>query len=137
VSCTLFQPSGNPRLLGCERCGRLQPAHDYLKPRKPHLERYLTVLAARSAGLSDDRGLRVFADHRALPGGLRPRTSDEWDREVAEELADAGNYLVWALLEDLVGYWAGEAEATTRFERRLRALRRVVEAWTDLHTDAH
>lgn len=99
------------------------------------LERHLTNLAAVAAGLPNDRGLRAFADARCLPGPIR--TPRNWDQEAAEELADCANYLVWGLIEDYDAYAAGEPEGTARFERRLRALRRVVEAWADLLTEAH
>lgn len=99
------------------------------------LERHLTELAATAAGLPNDRGLRAFADRRAWPGGIR--TPRDWDQEAAEEIADCSSYLTWGLVEDHPGYLAGEPVATARFERRMRALMRIVEAWVELFTDAH
>ena len=99
------------------------------------LERHLTDLAARAAGLPNDRGLRAFADARCIPGPIQ--TPRDWDQEAAEEIADCANYLAWGLIEDHPGYLAGEPVATARFERRLRALRRQVESWHELFTDAH
>lgn len=106
-----------------------------MRDRDLPLERHITHLAARAAELPNDRGLRKFADHRSHPGGVR--TDANWDQEAAEEIADCANYLVWACIEDFPGYLAGEPVATARFERRLRALRRQVESWHELHTDAH
>lgn len=136
TACRAFLTSPNPRITSCARCGRSRDAHTHERKRNPALERYLTDLAAQAAGLTDDRGLRAFADHRAHPGGIRP--GRDWDIEIAEEIADgAGNYAIWALEEDYVGYMAGEPDATARFERRLRTLVRLMQAWHELHTEAH
>lgn len=106
-----------------------------MRPRDLPLERHITDLAARAAGLPSDRGLRHFADRRAWPGGVR--TPRDWDQEAAEEIADCSSYLLWGCIEEYDGYLAGEPVATARFERRLRALRRQVESWHELFTDAH
>jgi hypothetical protein len=106
-----------------------------VRARDPLLERHLTDLAARAAGLPNDRGLRAFADRRTHPGGVR--IGADWDQEAAEEIADCANYLAWGCIETYDGYLAGEPVATARFERRLRALRRQVESWHELFTDAH
>lgn len=106
-----------------------------MRERDLALERHLINLAALAASLPDDRGLHRFANARCMPGPVR--TPRDWDQEAAEELADCANYLVWGLIEDYDGYVEGEAVSTARFERRLRTLRRVVEAWADLLTEAH
>jgi len=104
-------------------------------PRHPALERHLTDLAAQAAALPDDRGLRAYADYRTLPGHLRDNA--DWDQEAAEEIADLANYLVWGCIEVYDRHLAGDPVATAKFERRMRALVRCVQAWHELHTDAH
>lgn len=107
-----------------------------VRERNLPLEREVTLTAAKAVGLAHASvSLRDFADARCMPGPIRlPR---DWDQEAAEEIADCANYLVWALTEDYAGYLSGEPEPTARFERRMRALSRLVEAWHDLMTEAH
>lgn len=58
------------------------------------------------------------------------------DRETAEELADARNYLLWGLDRLHARAMAGDPEVLDDYERRLRALSHVVAAWHALHTGA-
>ncbi len=112
-------------------------------PRNVARERALTELAAEAAGflsstpeglqVGDDGGLRAFADGRAQPGGVRYDGRD-FDREVQEELADAGNYLVWSLVPEYESVVAGESRASSDYARRMRALSAVVEAWHALRS---
>lgn len=114
-------------------------------PRDEPLERHLTDLAAEAAGymipgpegkpVPDDRGLRRYADYRTAPGGLRRGV--DWDQEADEEIADLANYLVWGVIQVYDAYLDGDPEATRQYERRMRALVRCVQAWHDLHTEAH
>ena len=98
------------------------------------LERELVDIAARAAGLPIDLGLNEFAEYRAHPGPVRlPR---DFDREVAEELADARSYLVWAVQRDYDRFLAGDPAATDAYERRMRCLSALVIAWRELHTSA-
>lgn len=102
--------------------------------RQPALERELVSTACCAAGLQGDRGLNEFADSRAHPGPVRlPR---DFDREVAEELADARNYLVWGIAEIYQAFLAGEPLALDVYERRMRCLSALVVAWHELHRDA-
>lgn len=103
-----------------------------MRSRNPGLERELDALAARSVGFPSDGGLGRYADQRALPGGVHHRNADDWDREVAEELADARNYCVWGIEAVWAQVQAGDAEACDQYERRLRALSRIIGAWHDL-----
>lgn len=110
-------------------------------PRNEPLERKLTMLACQAAGkfsadgtTGDDRGLRAFADARTLPGGLR---DVDWDIEAREEIADLANYAVWGVIQVYPGYLAGDPDATRHYERRMRTLVRCVQAWHELHTEAH
>jgi hypothetical protein len=96
------------------------------------LERELTELAARSVGLVGDGGIGAFADFRALPGGVRPRSLEAWRREVAEELADARNYCLWWAQSVYRAMLAGESAACEEYERAMRALAGVLVAWRGL-----
>lgn len=142
-----FIHDANPRREHlCCRCDRPRGAHEYR--RDVELERYLTELAAQAAGFTkvvfdeygfpenagDDMGLRAFADGRAHPGGVRATL--DVDREAAEELADCGNYLVWGIVPIYPWVLKGETWACDIYERRMRALRGVLIAWRELHTQA-
>jgi hypothetical protein len=100
--------------------------------RDHQLERELTDLAARSVGLVSDGGIGAYADGRAHPGGVRPRSQDGWLREVAEELADARNYALWWAQKNRPGMLAGDADACDAYERAMRALAGVLVAWRGL-----
>jgi hypothetical protein len=110
-ACPEFLESRNPRVRSCARCAHIREAHPEkatgLLPRDRDLERRLLQLACDAGG------------------------------HPSEELADCSSYLTWGLVRDHAGYMAGEPDATARFERRLRALVHVVDAWRDLHTEAH
>lgn len=102
--------------------------------RDPALERQLLDLAARAAGLPPDNGLHDFADHRAHPGPVRlPR---DFDREVREEIADAANYVRWTIQESYPAFLAGDAAAGDAYERHMRVLVKLTEAWHELHRGA-
>lgn len=107
-------------------------------PRDRHLEAHVTELAGRSVGMVNaegkghDAGLGAFADSRALPGGVRPRSREEWATEVAEEVADARNYLLWWVQSVWEGVQAGEPDACHEYERAMRALQGVLTTWRAL-----
>lgn len=102
--------------------------------RDPALGSYLVDIATRAAGLSSDHGLNALAEHRALPGPVRlPR---DFDQEIREEIADARNYIIWAIQELYEAYVAGDPQAADDYERRMRALSRLVQAWVELHKDS-
>jgi hypothetical protein len=106
-----------------------------MRERNLKLERELTDLACEAGGLpgAGGRNIRAFADGRALPGGVR-LTLDA-DREAAEELADARNYLVWGIVAIYPAVLAGEPNACANYERRMRALTALIKAWVALHTE--
>lgn len=107
-------------------------------------EHRVVQLAALAAGLATREpsgGVRLlggtaqlerFADQRAGDLPLRPRTDDQWHIEVAEELADARNYLVWAIQKLEPAYLAGDGDAADRYASSLRALVAVLQAWSAL-----
>lgn len=101
------------------------------RPRDHAVERDLIDLAARAAGYSDDGGLIAYAEHRAMPGGVR--VGVDWDQEAREELADASHYLRWGIQTVYAGFLAGDLEAGEAYERRMRALAGVIRAWHELH----
>lgn len=101
-----------------------------LRDRNLEVEAHLMRAAVRATRHADDGGLSAFADSRAWPGGVR--TDLDPDGETREELADARNYLVWGLERDFAAYLRGDAVATVRYARRLRALSAVIEAWQAL-----
>jgi hypothetical protein len=112
----------------------------HLRARDIQLERYLTSIAAQAVGhtklkdgtvVGDTGGLDEFADGRAHPGGVR--ASMDYDREIAEELADARNYAVWGIEPYWAEVRAGESRYTADYERRMRALSHLVAAWYALH----
>jgi hypothetical protein len=105
------------------------------RPRNVPLEVELVDLAARAAGYPSDAGLSRFADARAWPGGVNPRTPDGWRQEVAEELADARNYLLWEIEEVYEQVLAGGGDACTVYERNMRVLTAVLAAWWALLGD--
>lgn len=141
---TDHMPSLNPRLEGqCAKCGKPIPQLEVeveTRPRDIAAERHLGQLAASAVGLTrpgpdgraigDTLGLDDFADHRALPGGVRLTLDSE--QECLEELADARNYLVWGLVPLSERFEAGDADAAEMYSRRLRALSYVVKAWAAL-----
>lgn len=143
MNCPGFLQSINPRLGGCARCGRLPDRHHLVAvpaaptdhPRDKPLEQRILALASEAGGHQGDHGLWSYANHRAFPGGIRANLDS--DQEAREELADCANYLTWGLVRDYEAYEQGQPEATDRFERRLRTLKHVVDAWYDLHTGAH
>ena len=100
------------------------------RPRNIPLERELTVMAANAVDFLDDQGLSDFADHRALPGGVR--LTLDWRREAMEELADCRNYIVWGIEGFWSGYLNGEPEACKQVAFGLTALGAVVRAWDAL-----
>lgn len=105
-----------------------------MRPRDRVLERHLDSLAVRAAGRRHDGGLSRYAAARAHPGGVRAGL--DADREAAEELADAWNYLRWGIEQVWGAYLAGDPDAARVYERRMRALVGVLNVWHDLHTPA-
>lgn len=109
------------------------------RPRDVQLEREITALVWRAAGLPVDpdggpSSLDLFSDFRANPGGLYvPR---DWDNEQREEAADWWNYGKWAACQWYDGYLAGDSESCRNYERTLRALVHVARGWQALHTQA-
>lgn len=102
--------------------------------RDPALGLYLVDIATRAAGLTSDHGLNALAEHRALPGPVHlPR---DFDQEIREEIADARNYAIWAIQESYGDYLAGDPGAADDYERRMRALSKLVLAWVELHSDS-
>lgn len=107
------------------------------------LERYLLDIAAQAAGhtrpeglsvVGDDGGLGAFAAHRAGDAGVRlPR---DFDREIAEELADACNYARWQIQQHHAAFLAGDAEAVDAYERMMRVLSALTRAWHELRTNS-
>lgn len=135
MACPGYMPSANPRTRGCERCGLLPKHHVKTaevgkRPRDLGLERKLTEIAAKSAGLHSTAGLDDFADRRAHPGGVREALDAV--QEAAEELADARNYLTWGIERVYDAMLAGDSEATATYERLMRSLAGVVVAWDAL-----
>lgn len=163
-SVTVCSPSPNPRVK-CARCYRPElcteksgvtpgesnpdggttglvgqvappptlPATDHTRPRDMDLERTLIDTAARAAGHTTDYGLRDFADARAWPGGVRDM---DFDQEIAEELADASSYAVWSIETIYDQVIAGDPLALDRYERTMRALAKIIEAWKELRTES-
>lgn len=102
--------------------------------RDPALERQLLDIAARAAGLPTDLALGAYADRRTLPGPIHgPR---DWDTEIREELADAANYIRWAIQEHYAALLNGDPAASDAYERRMRVLVKLTEAWAELHRTA-
>jgi hypothetical protein len=79
----------------------------------------------------DDGGLWRYASFRTRPGGILLR---DFDQDTREELSDAVNYLTWAIEQEHDAYLAGDPAAADNYERRMRALTHVVNAWHALHT---
>jgi hypothetical protein len=114
---------------------------EHYRERDISLERYLTSIAAQATGhtkpkgdgtsVGDTGGLDEFADRRALPGGVR--AGMDYDREMAEEIADARNYAVWGIEPFWAEVRAGESRYTSDYERRMRSLSHLIEAWHALH----
>ena len=100
------------------------------RPRNIRLERELTAMAAEAVDFLDDCGLSDFADHRALPGGVR--LALDWRREAMEELADCRNYIVWGIEGHWEGYLDGDPDASKQVALGLTALSSVVRAWDAL-----
>lgn len=135
----ICRESSDPRRAGRCACGKKITYG--MRDRDIDLERYLTNIAAQAAGHMDvrpdgsmtgnTRGLDGFADHRALPGGVRSEM--DYDREMAEELADARNYAVWGIEPIWAEVRAGDSQHTADYERRMRALSHLVAAWHALH----
>ena len=99
-------------------------------------EQELTNLAASAAGAPGaGSSLSAFADGRALDGGVRPRTIDQWRQEVREELADARNYIVWTIDAIRGWYESGEAWACALYVQLMGCLVGVVQAWSALHQE--
>ena len=140
----VHRPSADPRRAGKCACGEQMPEapadeqhrEEYVDRDLWH-ERHLTDMAARAAGffktgplgtpVGDTGGLDDFADARAWSGGVRANI--DADRETLEELADARHYLVWGIQQVHDDYLAGDAQAQDTWQRRMRALRAVIEAW--------
>lgn len=135
----ICRESSDPRRAGRCACGKTITYG--LRDRDIDLERYLTSIAAQAHGhtetlpngtlTGDTRGLDDFSDHRALPGGVRGDM--DYDREMAEEIADARNYAVWGIEPIWTDVRAGESQNTSDYERRMRALGFLVAAWHALH----
>lgn len=102
------------------------------RARNLDLERELVDLAARAAGFPADGGLSTYADSRALPGGVRQRSPERWRQEIAEELADARNYLVWEIEVIHGAMMGGDPDACEIYLRNMSTLRAVVAAWWSL-----
>lgn len=126
----------NPRNKGlCVKCGR--PIQEPTRPRNVQLERALTDSAAMAGGHTymreggqteaDTGGLTAWAEHRALPGGVR--LSIDALRETREEIADARNYLIWGIEPIYERYLAGEPLACDEVARNMNALTFLVSAW--------
>ena len=99
-------------------------------------EAEITNLAATAAGVPGaGASLGAFADARALEGGVRHRTIEEWRQEVREELADARNYIVWTIDAIRPWYESGEAWACAAYVQLMGCLVGVVQAWSALHTE--
>lgn len=79
---------------------------------------------------SDLAGIDVLAKKRALPGGIR--IDLDYDQEAAEELADAWNYLLWGSVILYQAWLEGHVWAADLIQRRLHALRKLVEVWRAL-----
>lgn len=133
--CPAPAPASNPRHKGaCVRCGK--PIAPDTRPRDITLERKLSDSAARAAGYTtpdgggDTGGLTAWAEHRALPGGVR--LNIDTLRETREELADARNYLVWGVEPIYEQYLAGDPLACDRVARNMNALTRIIQAWHEL-----
>jgi hypothetical protein len=147
----IHRPSPDPRRAGCA-CGHhplvdtpvavqadADKAGNYEEyvDRDLALERYLSGLAARAAGYlrampdgsvqGDTGGLDEFADARAWSGGVR--ASIDARREIQEELADARHYAVWGIQQIWDAYRAGDSAAAREYDRYMRALQHIVEAW--------
>lgn len=118
------RPSPNPRISECVKCGRPMPQ---MRDRDLSLERELTQLAAKAAGLLDAGGIDDYANARALPGGVRPGL--DFEREMREELADARNYACWAVEPLWAAHQAGDPDASKQVAKTLQALSAVVKAW--------
>lgn len=100
--------------------------------RDPELEQYLVDVAAKSAGLPGDGGVLAYADTRALPGPvIVPR---DFDREIREEIADAVNYACWGIQAVWDRVLAGDPDVMDQYERHMRTLAALVQAWHALHT---
>lgn len=109
-----------------------------MRPRDHARERSITELAARAAGFfdADGRGqtfgLDDFADHRALPGGVR--SGVDWTEEGREECADLRSYLVWRIEEVLPGVERGDSDACDVYARHMAALSGLIAVWHALHS---
>ena len=117
----------DPRKQGsCVRCGRVLPP----APPSPDdlcdeaFETQATLVAARQAGV-DGRALDAFARARKMPGLVKQHATRDFHQEVAEELADARNYVVWWMEQE-------RAAGTLTNEKQwnlMQALGAVAVAW--------
>lgn len=105
-----------------------------MRERNHRVERELRDIAVKAAGMVQDYGISAFADHRALPGGVR-RDMDAFT-EVREELSDAWNYLRWGAERQYDAYLAGDPTAADEYEWHMRAMTDLLRLWRTLHTRA-
>ena len=105
------------------------------RERDIHLERVLSLDAAYAVNLSSTGGIDEYADLRAHPGGVRADL--DADQEAREELADARNYLLWGIEPIYAMVRSGRSQYAADYERRMRALSHVHQAWHALHTEPH
>jgi hypothetical protein len=117
-------PGPNPRTQGsCVRCGRLLPPAT-VDLCDETFETQATLTAARQAGV-DGRGLDAFARARKMPGVVKQHATRDFHQEVAEELADSRNYIVWWLEQ-------ARADGTLTNDKQwnlMQALGAVAVAW--------
>lgn len=102
--------------------------------RDPAYEQELVELAARAAGTPSAVGILPFAQDRAMAGGIRPRSVDEWRQEIREELGDAVNYCCWTIQAIRPSFEAGEQWACDEYVRAMSCMVGVLKAWEGLHT---
>jgi hypothetical protein len=114
----------DPRKQGsCVRCGRVLPPPP-VDLCDEEFETQAALVAARQAGV-DGRAVIAFARARKMPGVVKNHTTRDFRQEVAEELADGSNYLLW---------WMEQARAngTLTNEKQwhlMQALGAVAVAW--------
>jgi hypothetical protein len=126
------EPGADPRKQNsCVKCGRMLPEPPPVVDLCDlDFEHEATRVAARQAGVNGD-GLNAFATARKMVGPVSEHLTRDFRQEVAEELADSRNYLVWWLEQE-------RHHGTLTTEKQwhiMQALGATAAAWHHITTD--
>ena len=92
------------------------------------LARQLTELVANAAGVpAAAEGLNAYGEYRLT------NTNGDRNPELAK-LGELRNLLIAGIEPYWEGYLAGDPDCSREYERRMRALKGVMDAWIALHS---